>query len=164
MPVGDQLALLGEPLEHVALEADVVAVDEVERRGSRTMKPPLIQPSPICDFSVKRDRSPSPKTISPKRDGRTNSRDGRDLAVRAVELEQPAEVDVRDAVAVGEQERLVAEPASQATDAAAGGRVLAGVDEVTVHGSGGRWSGVTLPLASSTVTSPRGARSRGSSA
>ena len=37
--------------------------------GSRTMKPPLIQPSPICGFSVKcATRSPS-KMMPPKRAG-----------------------------------------------------------------------------------------------
>src|SRR3954468_2762643 len=45
------------------------------------------------------------------------------LAVRAVELEQTAQVDVRDAVAVGEHERPVVEERQRASDAPAGRRL-----------------------------------------
>ena len=50
-------------------------------------------------------------------------------AVGAVEGEQRRDVDVGDAVAVGQQERLAAEVAGDALDASAGLRVGAGVDE-----------------------------------
>ena len=61
------------------------------RRGSRrsparsTKKPPLIQPSPICGFSVN-SATRSPSKIEPaEARRRAHGRDGRELAVRPVE-------------------------------------------------------------------------------
>ena len=109
VPVGGELAVGGQPLERVGLEAR-----RRRRRGSRstpgsrTKKPPLIQPSPICGFSVNSaTRSPS-NTRPPKRAGGRTAVTVASLPCARWKASSALEVDVAHAVAVGQHERAVA--------------------------------------------------------
>src|SRR5207253_2738670 len=62
--------------------------------------------------------------------GRTHSRHGRKLSLRAMEREQVPAVDVGQTVAVGEHERAVADVRGEALDAAARLRLRARVDQM----------------------------------
>src|SRR3712207_1306949 len=77
------------------------------------------------------------------------------LAVRRVELQQRAEVHVRNAVAPGEEEALAADRLLEALDAPAGVRVEAGVHQLqrpAVHGpSFGVGARVVLDVAARVV-------------
>ena len=124
-----QLADLGQPLERLALPDRIVPVDVVEHARLEDEEAAVDPALSICGFSVNSaTRSPS-KTSPPKRaGGRTAAR--RELAVRAVELDQLAAADVGDAVAVGEHERCRRGARLEPLDPTARLRRDAGVDEV----------------------------------
>ena len=100
------------------------------RRPSRTKKPPLMNPSVACGFSLNsRTRPPSMHHLA-EAARRADRGDGGHLAVRAVERDGGADVDVGDAVAVGEQEGLVAlDVAAHRRHPAAGHGLLAGLGQ-----------------------------------
>ena len=76
------------------------------------MNPPLIQPSPICGFSVNSDDAIAVEDQPAEAGRRPHRGDRRDPPVLTVEGDELVEVDVGDAVAVGEHERSAPEPAA----------------------------------------------------
>ena len=111
--VGHQLAVAREPLDRLALP------DRCRRRrcsraprAFSTKKPPLIQPSLSSAFSWNVGDLVAVEADAAEAGRRPHRGDRRQLAVRLVEVEQLGDVDVGDAVAVGQQERLVVGRAS----------------------------------------------------
>ena len=125
-----QLAVFGQLLERLLLP------DRLRRprgsapiSGESTKKPPLTKPPSPLGFSRKPvTRSPSQfEHAEPPR--RIDGRDGRQSAVRAVESDGGRDVDVGDAVAVGQAEGVALDVFQDAREPAARHRRLAGVDQ-----------------------------------
>jgi hypothetical protein len=99
VPVGHELAVARQPLERLPLELRRVAVDVVEdlrlEHEERAVDPAL------ADLRLLRELGDlvAVEIEVPVARGRPDRREGGQLAVRAMEREQPVEVDVRDTVA-----------------------------------------------------------------
>ena len=114
-----QLAGGGEPLERLALEDRVLA--EVGERPRLEEEEPGVDPLLHRGFSTKPlISSSSPIIATPHCECGPDQRHRRGRAVGAVEVERLAEVDVGDAVGVGERERPLPEAGRRPGDAAAG--------------------------------------------
>jgi hypothetical protein len=129
--IADELAVVRQPLDGIALPDGVVAVDVVDRPGVEhevaAVDPPLAHLRLLVELD---DLVPLEVDAAEARRGAHGGHGG-ELAVRAVKAEERVEVDVGDAVPVGEEERLRRiEPAAQALQAPAGLRVEPGLDEV----------------------------------
>ena len=114
MPVRHQLPVRREPLERLALPLRVVAVDVVEHRRleheERAVDPALAGLRLLGELD---DLVAVELEVTEAR-RRPDGGDRRELPVRAVELEQRVEIDVRDAVTPGQHEGLVAEVTARA--------------------------------------------------
>src|ERR1700744_3518645 len=128
--IGHQLAFAGQALERLFFEVRGVAVDEIKDLRFKYKKCP-VDPAFFglwllgkfgdliaIHFQVAKARR------RPDRSQR------RQLAVGTMKLEQIVQVDVRNAVAPGEHESLIAHVGSQPLDAAAGLRLHTGIDQV----------------------------------
>ena len=149
MAEGDQLAVLGQPLQRLALPDRLVAVDVVEHLRLEHEEA-AVDPA-LADLRLLGELGDAVAVEDEPAEARRRPHGGhrRQLAVGAVERDELGDVDVGDAVAVGEHERLVA--ASQRLeplDAPARLRLDAGVDEVDPPVSRARRRGTsTCPAA-----------------
>ena len=67
MAIGHKLSVRRQILEGIGFQAAVVTLQVIKDRGFNTIKPPLIQPSPICGFSVNSATRSPQNTNPPKR-------------------------------------------------------------------------------------------------
>ena len=120
-----------EPLQRLVLEERVVARDVVEHAGleheEAAVHPGAVAGRLLGERGHRRCSSSS--SSAPKRPSGLHGGHRRQAPVGAMKGEQRRDVDVGDAVAVGQQERLVAEILGHALHAPAGLRVGAGVDQ-----------------------------------
>jgi len=105
----DQLTVLREPLEGRALEDRVVSVDIVENLGLEHEEPAVDPPFAHLWLlrELRHEVAIEHETAEACR--RAHRRNGRELPVATVELEQRPRVHTADAVAIGHHERLAAQ-------------------------------------------------------
>src|SRR3954465_10021160 len=109
MAVGGQLAVVGQALERLALPDRLVALDVVEDAGLEDEEAPVDPAAVAGGLLAERLDAVALERERAEAAGRLDRRQGREHALLAVEFDQGADVDVRDAVPVGEAERLVAD-------------------------------------------------------
>ncbi len=130
--VRHQLSSCGERFER-KLASQGVSSPAIRSRTSRwrTKKPPLIQPSVACGFSVKAVTLSPSSQRPPKRAGGRTAVSVASFPWARWYARRPLHVDVGHAVPVGHHEGLVvAEPGREPLEATARGRAEARVDEV----------------------------------
>src|SRR4051794_34794344 len=129
VPVGGQLAVIRQALKGLALPDRLVALDVVEDAGLEDEEAP-VDPATVAGgllaerldpVSLERERTEAA--------GRLDRRQGREHALLAVEFDEGADVDVRDAVAVGEAERFFSDGLLRPLQPAARHRLVAGAEE-----------------------------------
>src|SRR5580700_5165378 len=129
MAVGCKLSRLGEAFKRFLLPRHVISGDELTDVGLDDHEA-AIRPFPFDhrllakSFDVVVLEAEQPET-----DGRYNGGDGYATLAAGMELQQRGNIDVANAVAVGEAEPLVADIRQDAFQPAAGLGVLAGIDE-----------------------------------
>ena len=165
MAVGHQLPVAREILEGLLLELRAVAIDVVEYLRLADEER-AVDPSFAGLRLLVEDRDGVAVHLQVAEAGRRAHRgQGDELAVGLVEIEQRAEVHVRNAVAPGEEEALLPDHVLQALDAAARVRLQPGVDQLqrpAVHRPGvGVGAGVELDVAARVVDAEVAGRERG---
>ena len=132
-----KLPLLGQPLQRLALPDRVIAGDIGADLGARDEEA-AIDPAAIAHRLLGEARHPrAVMADGAEAAGRLHRRHGAEPALVAMEIDQATHVDIGDAVAIGEAERLVTGDMRQdAPDAAADLGGLAGFDEGDAPGLG----------------------------
>jgi hypothetical protein len=128
--IGHELAGARQALERIALEDRRVAGEVVEHprlEGEEAAVDPALAGLRLLGELAHAVVLEGQRAEARRR---PHGRDGRELPVRAVEAEQRACVQVREAVAVGDEERPFAEVRPQPADPAARHRLPARVDDL----------------------------------
>ena len=107
MPIGDQVAVVGQSLEGLALPDRVRPVDEAEHRRVGDEEAAVDEAAVAGRLFLEAADEVTFELESAEPARRRDRGDGRLLAMTFVEGDQLADVDRRDAVAVGEAEGLV---------------------------------------------------------
>ena len=130
MQVDGKLAVRRQALERITLQNRLIAVDVIEHfrleHEEPAVDPALAGLRLLAEFghhAFVEDHAAEPG-------GRTHRRDGGQPAVFLVVLHDGAHIDVRHAIAVGQQETFVANPFGQPFDSPPGFSGRAGVDQV----------------------------------
>src|SRR5690606_7035172 len=118
VPVGHELPVLGQLLERLALELGVVAGDVVEHARLQHEEGAVDPALARLGLLVELDDLVAVELEVTEAGGGPGGRQGGELAVRAVELDELVEVDRRHAVAPGDHERAVTQVGLEALDAA----------------------------------------------
>ena len=130
MSVTHQLAVFREPLDRFTLPDRVIPFDIVERPAVQD-EITAVDPS-FAGFRllVKLRNLISCKTDAPETGRRAHGGDGGQFSVRLVKFEQSRQIQIADAVAVGQHERLVlADPFLQTLNSTAGLGEQPGIDQ-----------------------------------
>jgi hypothetical protein len=130
MAIGRELAGVGERHEGVDLETAIVAVEIAKDFGFADEKAAVDPAFADLRFLGELADEVAVENHAAESRWRPHGRHRRETAARAMERDEFVQVDIRDAVAVGEQKRLAAQPGRKTFDAAAGVRVETRVDEV----------------------------------
>src|SRR5262245_21674700 len=115
--VGHELAFLRERLERLELEVRRVAGDEVERSRLEDEEAAVDPRVALQALLGELLHAVALEREAAEARGRAHGGDGRELAVRLVERDELVEVDIADAVAVGAEERAVAQVRAEALEA-----------------------------------------------